>query len=382
MFSGKRDGDMERTVITGNNMGFLEGEQKTPEQMAQFLNKGALFRDFGQVLREVYPGEDLAECLKEGMARITGEDRAGISKKVGNSLKGKNLPKNRETLFQICFVLGLDEGAAFRVLGTALDTGIHYRNPGELVYAFGLRTGMDYEDARALREQTEMWVRKEMESWAFGGMEGKAYTKQVRDAFAQVRTRQELTDFFQEHMGEFGYLHETAYRKFTELLKTLTEPVGALGEGQEEKYTMEEVVRLYIRMHVPETKKTGNYNVLQKMVKKYWPNESSLLRMKNRKEDVSRKAMLLLYLATEAFEEDKDQELYFEEEEEDEDTLWEMRLKQMELFLDLYGMNPLDPGNPFDLLVIYALRTQVGGFVSDRMEAVLEELFEERENIP
>lgn len=59
-----------------------------------------------------------------------------------------------------------------------------------------------------------------------------------------------------------------------------------------------------------------------------------------------------------------------------------MRLKQMELFLDLYGMNPLDPGNPFDLLVIYALRTQVGGFVSDRMEAVLEELFEERENIP
>lgn len=370
---------MERTVISENNMGFLEGEDRTPSEILEFLKKGAMIRDFGQVLRDVYPGKDLPKRLKEGMARVTGEDPAGVLRKVGNWLKGKNIPKNRETLFQICFVLGLGEKAASKVLGAASETGIHYRNPGEMAYAFGLRTGMEYEDALSLKQQVVKIYEEEAGSRRPKGEDGKIYTRQIRDAFAGVATREEFMDFFQEHMGEMGVLHETAYRKFTELLETLLKPIGAGGEGEEEKYTMEEVVRLYIRMHVPETKRTKDYDILQKLVKKYWPNESSLIGMRNRKEDVSRKALLILYLVTESFDEDEEEDLYLEEDEEDPDTLLEMRLKQMRLFLEMYGMPPLDPGNPFDYLVIYAMRTQAGGFISDRMEAVMRELFKGEE---
>ena len=75
---------------------------------------------------------------------------------------------------------------------------------------------------------------------------------------------------------------------------------------KEKKYSMEEILTEYIRMKVPETKRVGGYSALQRLVKKYWPNESSLINMRRRKEDVSRKAMILLYLVTEALEEAED----------------------------------------------------------------------------
>lgn len=98
---------------------------------------------------------------------------------------------------------------------------------------------------------------------------------------------------------------------------------------------------------------------------------------------MSRKVLILLYLITEAFdemeEEAGEEDYYLDdfEEDEDSDTRLEIRFEKMNLFLDSYGMNLLDPGNPFDFLVLYAMKTQEGDFVSDRMEAVLSVLFEE-----
>ena len=120
---------MNVTVISRNNMDFLMGEDKSAGQMVDFLNSGAMYRTFGQVLTRAYPGKDLKEKLEDGMTRVTGDDRSAIVRKVHNWISGKNVPKNRETLFQICFVLGLDETESSRVLGAAADTGIHYRNP-------------------------------------------------------------------------------------------------------------------------------------------------------------------------------------------------------------------------------------------------------------
>ena len=51
----------------------------------------------------------------------------------------------------------------------------------------------------------------------------------------------------------------------------------------------------------------------------------------------------------------------------------------MNLFLDSYGMNVLDPGNPFYFLVLYAMRTQEGDFASDRMSEGLGLLFDGEE---
>jgi len=371
----KGAGNMNLTVISKHNMEFLKGEEKTAKEIVDFLNQGAMYRNFEQVLGKVYPGEDLKERLEQGMVEVTGDSRDSIVRKVSNWVKGRNIPKNRETLFQICFVLGLDEKGASQLLGTASETGIHYREPKEVVYAFGLRTGLGY------KETAELYRRIEKDYFSEPGkMKGNSspvYTRMVRDAFAQVEKEEELMEFFEEHGREMGQFHETAYKKFMELLNHLQKP-GSV-EGQEEKYTMKEVVELYIRMNVPQTKKLSDYSLLQKLVKKYWPGETALLNMQNRREDVGRKTMILLYLATEEFDGCGDPELYFydEEEEEDADTVLEARLEKMNLFLDSYGMNGLDPGNPFDFLVLYAMRTQEGDFASDRMSEVLGLLFQE-----
>lgn len=364
------------TVISKHNMEFLKGEEKTAAQMVEFLNQGAMYRSFEQVLKKAYQEQDLKVRLESGMADLTGDSRESIVRKVSNWVKGKNIPKNRETLFQICFVLGLDENRANLILGTASETGIHYREPKEVVYAFGLRTGLPYQETVRLYERLEAESYGGNAGQEQGSDGGRVYTRMVKDAFDQVEGQEDLVDFFQEHRADMGQMHETAYKKFMELLRKLQMPGD--DDGQEEKYSMKEVAQQYIRMNVPEKKKLSDYTLLQKLVKKYWPGETALLNMQNRKEDVSRKAMILLYLVTEEFDEGGDEELYYyEEDEDDADTVLETRLEKMDLFLDSYGMNGLDPGNPFDFLVLYAMRTQEGDFASDRMSQVLEALFAE-----
>lgn len=61
----------------------------------------------------------------------------------------------------------------------------------------------------------------------------------------------------------------------------------------------------------------------------------------------------------------------------------EIRIRQMDIFLERYGMNPLDCGSPFDLMVMYAMRTQGDELtregMGDRMRQVVEILFSEEE---
>ena len=119
--------NQKRTFISENNISFLKGEERTPRQIADFLQTDAVFRSFVQILSP-FCQEDLKEKLTEGLAELTNEGREQTARKVRNWINGKNLPKNRETIFQICFVLKLTESDSSKVLGMLSDTGIHYRN--------------------------------------------------------------------------------------------------------------------------------------------------------------------------------------------------------------------------------------------------------------
>lgn len=374
------------TRISGNNMGFLMGKERTPEQIVEFLKEGALLRGFEDVLRRVYPAEDLSSRLTLGLEKITGEPHDSVARKVRNWLLGKSIPQNRETLFQISFILGLNEEEASRLLGTAAETGIHYRNPEELVYAYGLRKHMSYEEVKALKENLEEKgiLPKKAQEEKKGKKEKKAgekrestlYTRQARQIFDQVEDEESLARFLEEYRETLGRIHETAYARFIQLLNLLRKPEGAATQAEEERqYTMADVIQEYLSMNVPEGRKTSGMSVLQKMIKKYWPNESSLFNMQNRKEDVSRKVMILLYLITEAVDEaaEDEDDYYFEDLEEDPDILLETRIEKMNLFLETCGMNLLDPGNAFDYLAIYAMRTED---VGSQMAQVLDVLFE------
>lgn len=356
---------------------------RTPQEIINFMREGAIFRDFGYMINQMCPGVDAAKILSAGLCEITGESYASVSRKVRNWFNGKNLPRSRETIFQICFILKLNEAQSNVLTGRLSDTGIHYRNPEELAYAFALRTGRSYADALELKEKALQLCAGAMEIQ--GAPRPDIYTRQVKRAFDDVYTEGAFEQFFIEHGAELGSLHNTAYKKFVELLDVLQSP-ETYARSPERSYTLAEVMREYMQLHVPVQQrrgakaknavKMGDLDVYQKLIKKYWPSESTLIRMRSRSEDVDRKTLLLLYLATEAFDDENEEDFdLYEDCEDDPDLLLEIRIEKMRLFLDEYGMNPLDPGNPFDFLVIYSMRTEEDEEARIRMEKVLELLF-------
>ena len=58
-------------------------------------------------------------------------------------------------------------------MGAAAETGIHYRNGQELVWAYGLRKSMSYEEARqlmAMLSQEDLTKARETVDYAIGQM--------------------------------------------------------------------------------------------------------------------------------------------------------------------------------------------------------------------
>lgn len=441
------------TRISKNNLDQITKRKLTPSELIDFLEDGALYRSFSDVLKESYAANDLPEKLRVGLSEIDGREctkaeAETIRKNVANWLNGKSVPKTREQLFKICFALELGEAQTNKVLASASETGIHYRNPRELVYAFALRSGLSYAEAVNLEremqeiyqpivdaaeaERQAMWKKKEkiyrakrqeaklqrqirqnQGGWSepyLGAMEEEEVpqflTQQVTHRFEKVTDKEGLRRFFLEASADLGYIHESAYEKFWHLLRILQEPDDAIDSTQEDEldrqeeeadaeektqnssgvYSLEQIAKTYFRMNVPVGKKTKNYDFLQKAIKKNWPGATELQKMKNRTRDVSRKALLLLFLITEDFlfsedlqysdQSEEDAAWFLPEEEDSPRDQLEIVFSKINLFLETYGMNQLDPGNPFDCLVIYALAAEYGPeFLSDKFSDTLKVLF-------
>ena len=344
------------TQISRNNFEHIKRRNITPSELIDFLESGALYRSFQDVLKAVYPGENLAEKLREGLLEIEGrpltpKEADTVRKNVSNWLNGKSIPQSREQLFKICFALELSEAQTSQVLASASETGIHYRNPQELVYAFALRSGLKYFEAVALDQEMRQiyqpiveaaederraaWKKKEkvyhqkrieaqrlrslreqQGGWAepyLGALEQEDVpsflTQQVVHRFEKVEDRESLRQFFVDASADLGTIHESAYEKFWQLLLILQEPNDAIASTREqpqeadleneekysEVYSLDRIAQLYFRMHVPVGKQTGSFDYLQKTIKKNWPGTTELQKMKSRKIDVSRKALLLLF---------------------------------------------------------------------------------------
>ena len=145
----------------------------------------------------------------------------------------------------------------------------------------------------------------------------------------------------------------------------------------ERKYSMEYISENYLRMNMPEDRKTSGYSDNQKMIKKYWPGVRSIKAMRNRAEDVSRKVLLLLYIVTGGV-----WDLEYDELDEDYMESGEILVTHCDRIngmLKECGMSVIDPRNPFDWLVLYCLKPVNDDFMSERMEQMVQELFSQQE---
>lgn len=342
----------------------------------EILERKAQFWTFSRLLCELYEGEEpLQELLARRLLQY-GKDAA--AKKVGNWMRDKNLPGNREELFKICFALGFDLEKTEHLLGTTAESGIHYRNPKELIYAFCIRKGYGYPQAKEMAER--LWeeplpsgtleyrasVRKSRQADDMGQM-----TYSIRDQFRRVDTERELEEFLAEYKMCFGFHHNTAYHKFVKMLEYLMAvPDEHDGLPSEKKYSVERVVEEYLRMGMPYRRNVSGQSKIQREIKRHWPTSKTVNEMYTRKIDVDRKTLLLLYLATEGME---------AAENADRAERMEEHRRRLDLMMAECGMAALSLHSPFDYLVLQAIRAEgEEDFMSLRMEWMLRGLFSEK----
>lgn len=369
----------------------MEKEKTDVEKAVEFLEKEVKPWSFSKLLKELYKGEEslyriLVEKLSQyeyGEGQKNGVVSPGISRKVRNWLHDRNQPGNREELFKICFALKLTEKEAGMLLGATAENGIHYRNPRELIYAFCLRMEEDYSYARKLADRLlgeevpllgtlayQQALRRQQ-----GKENPEIKTASMRDEFKRLKSQEELLDFLREKRESFGIHHNTAYRKFMVMLEYLAKPGNDNPYVPEEReYSVETVVEEYLRMNIPYGRKLGRYSRLQKEIKKHWPTPRTINEMKNRKLDVDRKTLLLLYIATEGMVLERG------------DSKWEDYVKEhyrrINLMLTECGMSLLNLHSPFDYMVIQSIRA--AGEEENmglRMERMLCRLFQKNDKI-
>ena len=354
------------TEISAKQLDFVTQENLTPREAVAFLRSGMQLRTFRDILRQVCGSDDLEKQIGYGLwLQDQTQQKDSVKRKVRNWMNGKSLPTEREDVFRICFALQLDPDRASRMLTLLTEQGIHYRNLREMVYAYCLRYGMDYGYAQTLIRQVDSKAAPSQ-----GRQE--PVTQMIRQNFQKVRAEEDLFEFILRNRENLGTTHNTAYAHFCRMLSLLT---GEELQG-EEQFSMEHVADTYLRMNVPEDKKTGRYTDIQKMVKKYWPGKRSIKAMKSRSEDVSRKTLLLMYLVTGGVwdgEYDELDESYIQPRE-----FMETHCRRMNQMLSECGMGTIDPRNVFDYLVLYCLRPEDQLFMSDRMAELAAEIFEER----
>ena len=354
------------TAVSARQWDFISQDNLTAKEAVAFLLDGIQLRSFRDILRQVCGTDMVERQLTEGLLAMAPPNvhPDSIRRKIRNWMNGKALPTDREDVFQICFSLALEPEQAERMLTFLTDQGIHYRNPREMVYAYCLRYHLGYRHACRLAEQ----------------MTGPKYaanthrepvTQVIHRQFQDVRAEEDLYSFMLRHQPFLGSTHNTAYGYFCQMLTLLT---GEDLEG-EGRYSMEYVADTYLRMNVPQEKRSARYNDIQKMVKKYWPGPRSIKAMKARSEDVTRKTLLLLYLVTGGIwnqEYDELDETYITAKE-----FMETHCNRMNQMLRACGMRRMDPRNAFDYMVLYCLRPENDRFMSDRMADLAAELFRE-----
>ncbi len=339
---------------------------------AEYLREGRiLLRTFSETLREQYPYPDLRDRLITSMQSYDTEAAPkSIARKVQNWLDGKNQPGSREDVFRIAFALDLTEAQTSFLLGQCTEYGIHYREPLDVIYAWFLRNDRGYAEARdfyhSLPPVPNLVIYPEASS--------AHLTRELQSAFSTVSTVESLRKTYCANLHKFGQLHVRAYHYFEKYLNQLIRPVSQLDDG-EENYSLERVMAEYLSLHMPSGKARGRYSIVQKLLKRNWPNATALKNIRAHREDVPRKLLLLLYIITENVVDEDYSELdedYLSLQDRLEDHWWTLNA-----ILTDCGMPTLDPRNAMDWVILYALTANEEESMSNRMGQVIENLFDD-----
>lgn len=333
----------------------LKAQAMPPAEAVAYLYAGLPCRTFTQTLARLYPAGDLRQRLNAILTQ-SGTAPESADRTVRNWLAGKSAPDDRETLYRVAFGLHLSVEDTNRLLCAVSDYGIHARDPVEVVYLFALSQGQTYPQAQALRKACAA-VRGH-------GTPLPAATQLLGGQVAALPTDDAFMRWYAANADAFSQLHNAAYGYFMEYL-------NALMDGGED-FSLEYICNTCLRFQntVPLERSLRGYDGLQRLLKHAWPSATAIKQMKNRHIDVSRKALLLLYIVSEG-ETDMDRYSVLDEAYHTPAERLASHATTVDAMLADCGMGALDPRGPFDWLVMYCMCHDVDDGMSERMERVM-----------
>lgn len=345
--------------------------------------KDILMAAAGQGMTE----KELKSMLTEGMLRHhPDQNRDSIQRKIGNWLNGKTRTLTRDTAFELCLILGLSLEQANICMMRLTDEAIHWRNPEEIAWAYAIAHRLDYAGtlklvAAARRAAEGATPRTDV------------YTHMIREkVIEQLRgTQEQLLDFIAQNRAQWGQYHnqahalfqayynrlktdETQDREAYESLNNERKLTGESNETMKRTLSAEDILNTYFFRSCVKGKAKS---ALQKSIKANWPDEAVLSKMRNRAEDtdVSRKVLMMLFLATyEGEDPEEDEDI---DERERREKAFKRIYKGINTMLSRCGFQILDPRSPFDWIVLHCISRDDTCEMDMRMGEILTDLFAE-----
>lgn len=142
----------------------------------------------------------------------------------------------RVSQIQLCFAfdLSLDEAKDFfRRVCLERDFDCHDLN--ELVYYFALKNGIGYPDARKIIDQLP-----KAENVRINDVEDVIYTQRIRNVVESFSTVEELLDYINNHISQFGYNNASGTIRIQELWEELASEDGLCKKEREQLYWEDE----------------------------------------------------------------------------------------------------------------------------------------------
>ena len=404
---------METMTVLSRDMFERTLKINTADEAVGILLGYGHFRTLGDVLRRFVPEPDIKKRLVAGLQLWFPGDKAdSIDRKVRNWLNGKTLSVSKQDAYIISRILSLSLEQTDEFLGYAAGEGIHWRNPEDLVWCYSILHSLSPARTEHLMERAKAAVSPDGNP---GKQASDSYTADIREKLQPVLYRDEdaLLDFLKEESRRLGNLHNTAYHLFTQymdllkkgysddgveaLFKEMTReekkkaqiPVdGDIGPHKAEPITVRDILETYLyRKLIPvqargSARAADTFSPIQRSIRQNWPDEFSLSKMEARKQDVSRKALILLFLATDGT--DSDYSDGYEDPEDYED--YEDLASPDEEFLSIYtrlnlmltgcGFPRLDPRNPFDWIILFAISSGDLWESDGRLQELLGKLYD------
>jgi len=347
-------------------------------QAAQILGETGNMRTLGDILKSYSHSENPKEMLVDGLMSVfPNANRDSMDKKVRNWLSGRTSSVSKQDAFVLSRILELDLEKTDAFLKQVTGEGIHWRDPEDIIWGYGIHRGYNYLQITELLERSQLFAEQ---AKAASQAMPQGYTAEVKNALESLfsKTEDDLLAYMAQEQDSLGVFHNTAYRLFTQFMDLLETGGSEYWQEDTAKMSSRDILENYMyRKIVPATKKKETKDMftgIQRSIRANWPDETILSKIKHRDLDVPRKVLILLFLATDGSESE------YEELDEDEDILTRDEIFQniytrLNRMLQSCGFQMLDPRSPFDWMVLYSICADEFWDVDQRLGDMLLAMF-------